>query len=249
MDAVLHACLDDAAQRYMIRNELRYRKYFGHGGRFFLDAGSGAKPRIEMSKGFDRHVCVDISLVGLAEARKEVGKRGLYVVADLAALPFKNESFEGSLASHCLYHIHKDSQPVVLRELYRVTKTDRDVIIFYIFSPCKFILKSQELAKAVIKPIMTLLGFSLLESKERPIAKNAPPLYSYAHNPYALTREIKDTDITCLRVLSKQEMQVLVKLHLFKIAAVILSSLEESFPHAMLNFAKYITIRIQKRTK
>ena len=62
----------DAAQRYRFGHELRYRKYFHPGGNLFLDAGCGGEPRKELSRDFQSHICVDISVVGLKSARERL---------------------------------------------------------------------------------------------------------------------------------------------------------------------------------
>ena len=56
-------------QKYMDQNEMRHLKYFLKGGDYFLDAGCGAMPRIDFSKNYRKHVCVDISMTGLMEAK------------------------------------------------------------------------------------------------------------------------------------------------------------------------------------
>lgn len=243
---ILHEDLDETTQRYMDSNEMRYQKYFGDGGRFFLDAGCGAEPRQKMSRNFEKHVCVDISLVGLKEARKQLGNSGLYVVADLAALPFKEKSFDGVLASHCLYHIDKGIQSTVLRELYRATKANKNILIFY-SSNYNLVSVVQRVTEVVIKlasPIFKLLTRD--RKGHGPSIKMPPPLYFYTHNPMRLTKEFNSVDVTCLRTLTKYETKVLGKLHLLKLVVPKLSFVERKFPHALLYIGKYVTIRIQR---
>ncbi len=68
------------------------RDHFWPGpGRFLLDAGSGPiqyPEYLTYSDGYRYRVCVDISAVALVEARRRIGKQGLFVVADVSALPF-----------------------------------------------------------------------------------------------------------------------------------------------------------------
>src|ERR1700720_3005572 len=129
---LLYGDLSEIAKEYDNRCEARYCKYFEDGGRFFLDAGCGAKPIKQLAQKFQQQVCVDISLAGLIEARQKLGDHGLYVVADLAALPFKDDTFDGVVASYCLYHLDKDSQLSAVQEFYRVTRTKRNILLFYV---------------------------------------------------------------------------------------------------------------------
>ncbi len=124
LDDIAHEDQDVRVQRYMADNENRYKSVFSEGGQLFLDAACGGEPRRHLAPGFHRHVCVDLSRVGLAEARDRLGENGFYVLADLSRLPFREETFDGALASHCLYHVAADQQPVVVQEMVR-TRSSR----------------------------------------------------------------------------------------------------------------------------
>lgn len=240
----LHEDLDETVQRYMRGNELRYRKYFAGGGRFFLDAGSGSEPRTEMSRNYQKHVCVDISLVGLQEARRQLNSLGLYVASDLAALPFREGSFDGVLASHCLYHVEKNMQSAVLRELYRVTKTGKNILIFY---------HSQHnllyLVRSAVKGAVGLFTFLLKFHRKRPRSDEAlpPPLYFCGRDPLRLVKEFPSADVTCLRTLKKVETRIFGKLHLLGAFIPILAFLEKRLPHGMVYVGEYTAMKIQKR--
>lgn len=88
----------------------RVSKELKREGKYFLDAGSGALPNLHRASGFERIICVDISIVGLVEAQKQLGARGSCVVADLAHLPFRDNIFDAILCSHALYHVPKEDQ-------------------------------------------------------------------------------------------------------------------------------------------
>ena len=242
---ILHEDLDETSQLYMDSNELRFHDTFESGGKIFLDAGSGAEPRTSMSQNFREHICVDVSAVGLMGAKEALGTRALYVVADLSALPFKDGSFDGVLASHCLYHIHKDLQPKVLRELYRVCYPGKNILVFYV-SNHNLLSLAHNTGKAGIQMISFFIDrLRRILKRARP-APETPPLYSYTYNPHRLAREFKKVDVRCLRTLTKFDMQLLRKLHLLKPAVAVLSYLERAFPHSMVYFGKYSAITIQK---
>ncbi len=92
-------------------------------GRYLLDAGSGPvqyPEYLEYSRGYQYRVCADISITALKEARKRVGEQGLYVVADMANLPFKPGSFDGVVSLHTIHHLPEAEHLRAFDELYRV---------------------------------------------------------------------------------------------------------------------------------
>jgi SAM-dependent methyltransferase len=247
---VLHEDLDAAAQRYMEANEARYRSCFAAGGDFFLDAGCGAEPRRRMAPDFRRHVCVDISVVGLKEARRQLGGTGLYVVSDLAALPFRSATFDGALASHCLYHVDKDLQPVVVRELYRAVRPSKVVLIFYA-STRNLMSKLQAAGRAVVaaaRAVRRRLRPGTIGRERGGGSREgaAPPLYYYTHDPAWLTRDFAETELTCLRTLTMRETRLLGKVKLLNVVVPALVMLERRLPRAMLAVGKYVAIAIRR---
>lgn len=109
----------------------RVSKELKREGKYFLDAGSGALPNLHRASGFERIICVDISIVGLVEAQKQLGARGSCVVADLAHLPFRDNIFDAILCSHALYHVPKDDQATVVAELYRTLHAGERCVVIY----------------------------------------------------------------------------------------------------------------------
>jgi hypothetical protein len=87
-----------------------------------LDAGSGPiqyPEYLEYSKGYLHRVCADISIIALQEARKRIGKHGLFVVCDVAHLPFMSGSFDGEVSLHTLHHLPPEEHIRAYQELYR----------------------------------------------------------------------------------------------------------------------------------
>lgn len=115
--------LRPVSRDYIHRCHLRVARFLRPSGRFLLDAGSGPVQYPEYlvySQGYQRRVCVDISIVALQEARQRLGAHGLCVVADVASLPFRSEPFEGIVSLHTLHHLPLEAQAGAYRELYRV---------------------------------------------------------------------------------------------------------------------------------
>lgn len=114
--------LRPVSREYIRRCHLRVGRFLRPAGRFLLDAGSGPvqyPEYLSYSQGFSYRVCADISLVALQEARKRVGPRGLYVVADVANLPFRAEIFESIVSLHTLHHLPPEDHARAYGELFR----------------------------------------------------------------------------------------------------------------------------------
>ncbi len=115
--------LRPVSAEYIHKCHLRINRHIRPHGRYLLDAGSGPVQYPEYltySKGYDYRVCADISIVALQEARKRLGERGLFVVADVANLPFKANAFDSAVSLHTLHHLPIDEQKKAYREIYRV---------------------------------------------------------------------------------------------------------------------------------
>jgi ubiquinone/menaquinone biosynthesis C-methylase UbiE len=111
------------SSEYIHRCHLRVKRFLNQSGVYLLDAGCGPiqyPEYLAYSQGYQYRVCLDISMVALEEARKRIASHGLYVVADVANLPFKAEVFEGIVSLHTLHHLSEEDQTCAYRDLYRV---------------------------------------------------------------------------------------------------------------------------------
>ena len=124
--------LRPVASEYIHRCHLRVRRYLKPRGRFLLDAGSGPiqyPEYLTYSQGYQHRVCLDISIVALKEARSRIGSAGLYVVADVAALPFKPGVFDGIVSLHTLHHLTPEDQLQAYIDLQRVLAPGSSMVI------------------------------------------------------------------------------------------------------------------------
>ncbi len=115
--------LRPVAQEYLSRCHIRVARFLPEAGRYLLDAGSGPiqyPEYLEYSRGFDYRVCLDISERALREARQRIGDDGLFVVGDVANLPFRREAFEGVVSLHTVHHLPAAEHEKAFRDLYRV---------------------------------------------------------------------------------------------------------------------------------
>ncbi|HZD55477.1 MAG TPA: class I SAM-dependent methyltransferase [Anaerolineales bacterium] len=129
--------LRPVAREYVHRCHLRVLGHLAPKGRFLLDAGSGPiqyPEYLEYSRGYQARVCVDISLVALQEARRRIGDlqgndHGLFVVADIARLPFGPEVFDGVVSLHTIHHLPEKEHIHAYSELYRVLSPERTGVV------------------------------------------------------------------------------------------------------------------------
>ena len=257
--SIIHVDLDEKSQSYSDNNELRYKRYVEGPDKYFLDVGSGGRPRAELASGFEFHVCVDVSIRGLQEAREVLQDNGLYILADMSALPFKENVFGGALACHCLYHVAKDLQVPVVRELYRVMKVRASILIFYSsrYNLISFVHAFPKFGIWLINKMLYPFNLELhlvhpwlrrREDQQHHGIRASLPLYSYPHNPRYIAKSFKNNDVTCLAILTNYDTGFLNKLRLFRIVVPWVSWLERKAPHLMSYVGKYTCIKIYKDT-
>ncbi len=122
---------------YIHKCHQRVGRHLSANGRYMLDAGSGPiqyPEYLEYSQGYHARVCVDISLVALKEARQRIGDRstggkGLFVVADVANLPFDQEVFDGVVSLHTIHHLPIEEHRQAYQEIYRVLAPSKSAVV------------------------------------------------------------------------------------------------------------------------
>ena len=124
--------LRPVAREYIHRCHLRVGRHIPSGGRFLLDAGSGPiqyPEYLEYSHQFKYRVCLDISIVALREAQKRIKGHGLFVVADIARLPFKPDCFDGLVSLHTVHHLPSQEHVLAYQEFFRVLTSGSSAVI------------------------------------------------------------------------------------------------------------------------
>lgn len=124
--------LRPVAKEYIHKCHLRVTRHLHPSGKYMLDAGSGPIQYPEYliySEGYDFRVCADISIQALREARKRMGDHGMFVVSDVANLPFKPEVFDGVVSLHTIHHLPMEEHLQAYQELRRVLKTGKSAVI------------------------------------------------------------------------------------------------------------------------
>ena len=120
--------LRPVVQEYTHKCHLRVNRYLDPAGELMLDAGSGPvqwPEYLTYSQGYRYRVCADLSITALREARQRLGDQGLYVVMDIAHLPFKADAFDGLISLHTIHHLPPEQHARAYAELYRVLKPGR----------------------------------------------------------------------------------------------------------------------------
>ncbi|NMB53722.1 MAG: class I SAM-dependent methyltransferase [Leptolinea sp.] len=124
--------LRPVSREYIHRCHLRVNRFLRNSGDLLLDAGSGPVQYPEYltySEKYTHRVCLDISMLALKEARNRIGDHGLYVVADVANLPFKPNTFDGLVSLHTLHHLPLADQKKTYMEFLRVMKPDSSAVV------------------------------------------------------------------------------------------------------------------------
>ncbi len=134
VDALKWEDLRPVASEYIHNCHLRVNRYIQNKGRYLLDAGSGPiqyPEYLSYSDGYDYRICIDISFLALKEAQKKLGDKGIYILGDITNIPLQDNTVDGAVSLHVIYHIPKDEQISALREIHRVLKPGSSAAIVY----------------------------------------------------------------------------------------------------------------------
>jgi len=252
-DTAEYVDLRPVLREYYHMTSMREKEFLKPHGKYFLDAGSGAiisQEALEYSSGYNKRVCVDFSANALVEARSKLKDRGLYVVADLTKLPFKDNIFDTTLCEHVLYHIPEDEQKTAILELYRTLKDNSNCVIIY--------QRSNKIKQLVLKIPGIHSLWRRIKNVRRKVAKEKgadsstrPPIYYKAHDYYWLKKTFSDnwdTDIRCWRSLSYTASRIFVPdNYLGRFLLKALFTLESKFPHFFARIGRYPMIIIRKQ--
>ena len=120
--------LRPVSREYIHNCHMRVKRHLAPSGDILLDAGSGPVQWIEYitySEDYKYRLCADISITALQEARNRLGEKGLFVVADIANLPFKPDAFDGVVSMHAIHHLPLTEHKRAYMELTRVLKPNK----------------------------------------------------------------------------------------------------------------------------
>lgn len=174
--------LRPVSQEYIHRCHLRVNRHLDPHGKFLLDAGSGPiqwPEYMTYSEGYQYRVCADLSIIGLKAAQQRKPGHVICVVADIANLPFKDESFDGSVSMHTIHHVPAEQKKQAYFEMHRTLKTGHRSVIVNGWSESPFMKRFIPWIRrinALKRKLRVLLGKEMPAPKRREIAleKNEP---------------------------------------------------------------------------
>jgi ubiquinone/menaquinone biosynthesis C-methylase UbiE len=224
--------LRPVSHEYIHRCHIRAGSFLTKKGRFLLDAGSGPiqyPEYLTYSEGYKYRVCADISKVALIEARKRIGRQGLYVVADVSALPFREEVFEAVISLHTLHHLPEIDQQDGYLELWRVLSPGNTAVVVNGWTEAPLMIYAERLVQFMERFTRWLEGKrNQTHSKQEPvdsvIGTNAPAgTYVQKFTPERLERMLGGRityEVRCWRSVSVRFLRSVIhpklagKLHL-----------------------------------
>jgi SAM-dependent methyltransferase len=175
--------LRPVASDYIHKCHLRVSRHLQPEGKLMLDAGSGPiqyPEYLTYSAGYNFRVCADISMQALREARKRIGDHGLFVVSDVANLPFKREVFDGVVSLHTIHHLPMEEHFHAYEELERVLASNRRAVVVNGWA-------DPFLARFLLKPmrwINRLQGFGRrILGRPAPLVKAQPKMHNNKEEP------------------------------------------------------------------
>jgi SAM-dependent methyltransferase/uncharacterized protein YbaR (Trm112 family) len=134
VDALKWEDLRPVASQYIHDCHLRVNRYIKNRGQYLLDAGSGPvqyQEYLTYSQEYQHRICVDISYLALKEAKRKLGDKGIYILGDITNIPLKDNTIDGAVSLHVIYHIPKDEQVNAIREIQRVLKPGASAAVVY----------------------------------------------------------------------------------------------------------------------
>jgi len=255
--------LRQVSKEYIQRCHMRVKRFLAAEGDYLLDAGSGPVQYPEYltySQDYRFRVCADISITALMEARQRLGDRGLYVVCDIAHLPFKREVFDGIVSLHAIHHIPYENQPNAYLNLYRVLKAGKSAAIVNAWNHSSLMARLKWLMFLMERLNGLVNRLTHPKPKEEPEPAigslrrpKAPPTGTYAQHYDAATlmgefvRYKIPAEISPWRSLSVQFLRAVIHPRLGGGALLrMVYNLEEKYPHFFGRNGQYPLIIIRK---
>jgi len=261
VDALKWEDLRPVASEYIHDCHLRVNRYIKKQGRYLLDAGSGPiqyPEYLSYSDGYAFRICVDISFLALKEAQKKLGNKGIYILGDITNIPLQDNTVDGAVSLHVIYHVPKDEQLAAFRELHRVLIPGSSAAIVYSWpnsQMLKWLLFPRRIKRNILRWIQKLKSLvkKILRWENRkkttaPVSVPETP-YHYTHEQAYFENNLKGIkfEIVVWRSIGVPFMRMYIHPHLF--GAAILRGIyrkEEGNPALYGRIGQYPLFVIQK---
>jgi len=241
--------LRPVSREYIHKCHMRVKRHLAPKGDILLDAGSGPvqwPEYLTYSENYRYRLCADISITALKEARKRLGDRGLFVVADIANLPFKPDAFEGAVSMHTIHHLPLSEHRQAYLELNRVLKADKSAVVINGWHEPLLM----RMAEPFIRLGRLLAGRSAKRKKDWTAEEDQAGTFVEKMTPRWLKKELKDAvmfKIYPWRSLSPRFMRWFVRPQFGGKAYLhLIFWLEERFPRFFGENGQYPLIVIEK---
>jgi SAM-dependent methyltransferase len=241
--------LRPVSQEYIHKCHMRVKRHLAPRGDILLDAGSGPvqwPEYLTYSENYRYRLCADISITALKEARNRLRDRGLFVVADIASLPFVPDSFDGIVSMHTIHHLPLREHKRAYLELARVLKADKTAVVVNGWHNPLLM----RMAEPFIRLGRFLAGRSAKRRKEWSVEEDQAGTFVEKMTPRWLKKELKDTlgfQIYPWRSLSPRFMRWFVRPGLGGKACLrLIFWLEERFPSFFGENGQYPLIVVRK---
>ncbi len=207
-------------------------------GRYFLDVASGPVAHdsyVPWSAAYQTRICVDLSNVALAAAKRRLGAHAFCVQANLACLPFPDGSIDGGVSAYTVQHIPEDRQEIAIAELVRVLAPGRHFLIITGIEPPlrHFLFK-------LLRPVFHKLTYKSKEQVQR--------LYHLARGPAwwrsTLEKLGVQTEIRTLQIIRPNEYRFFFGNAIWPVKVI--RWLEKTMPRLCLPLATSAVITIRK---
>jgi ubiquinone/menaquinone biosynthesis C-methylase UbiE len=241
--------LRPVSREYIHKCHMRVKRHLAPSGDILLDAGSGPvqwPEYLSYSEEYNYRLCADISITALKEARNRLGEKGLFVVADIANLPFKPEVFDGVVSMHAIHHLPLTEHKRAYMELTRVLQTGKSGAIINGWHNSLLM----KIAEPFISLGRFLTGRPAKKKKDWSSEEDQSGTFVEKMTPPWLKNELKDVvkfEIHPWRSLSPRFMRWFVRPQLGgKVFLRLLFWLEETFPRFFGENGQYPLIVIKK---
>jgi hypothetical protein len=247
--------LRPVARDYIHRCHLRLAGLLPAAGRYFLDAGSGPiqyPEYLEYSRGFARRICLDLSRRALLEARARIGEHGLFVVGDVAALPFLRGVFGAVVSLHTVHHLPAREQRLAFLELSRVLGPGGKGVVVYSWGSHSPLMRLMSLPIAAAfwaqRCYRRLRGDPRFETE--PPSQDGGATFTFKHDHRWARRELRDLpglEIRVWRSVSTSFLRAFIHRRLGGERLLrALYALEERWPHLLGRWGQYPAILFGK---